>query len=493
MSNFHFTPEQQEVVDYIFEQIKLGKDGHNVVVSGRGGVGKTTMVCELICLLLEKRYRVACGAMTGKATGVLRQKIYDKLEEHGINTDEYTCNLKVETISKLTKKAQVVGITGTGETLYQNKWIDPRFFPFDVLIIDELSMVPQYIQQWWCRTSCRVIGLGDYCQIPEVHTSETAKEIAGFRHDLKLPQQKMITGYGVQVLKELSSFELKEVLRSTGDITLLCNELRDFSQSKEQIISTIKKWAEKSPDISYSESISDIEQGNDWQIIAYTNKMCKAINNSLAIGTDYPDEMDKVILHDNINPIQAYNGEVYIFKDLLQKIEDYKKKHGANLYVVWKFNGKMPNKLSNNMIEVGAYLNWMQYKIVSKDIHKQRLGQVYKAIDGMDFLTEERKQEFCDAVDSMRAQYPNEEECFNYMMERFEAADLDVAQNIMNNVTPLPQVFFVTIGLGYCCTTHKSQGSEYPKVCYILERMDRPLLYTGCSRAKEKLKVINLT
>ena len=111
----------------------------------------------------------------------------------------------------------------------------------------------------------------------------------------------------------------------------------------------------------------------------------------------------------------------------------------------------------------------------------------------MDFLTEERKQEFCDAVDSMRAQYPNEEECFNYMMERFEAADLDVAQNIMNNVTPLPQVFFVTIGLGYCCTTHKSQGSEYPKVCYILERMDRPLLYTGCSRAKEKLKVINLT
>lgn len=51
----------------------------------------------------------------------------------------------------------------------------------------------------------------------------------------------------------------------------------------------------------------------------------------------------------------------------------------------------------------------------------------------------------------------------------------------------------MNIGYGYAITTHKSQGSEYENVCYVLERFDKPLLYTGLSRAKKRLKVVNIT
>jgi len=49
--------------------------------------------------------------------------------------------------------------------------------------------------------------------------------------------------------------------------------------------------------------------------------------------------------------------------------------------------------------------------------------------------------------------------------------------------------------LGYCLTVHKSQGSEWRKVFFILHqshatRIQRELLYTGCTRAKEELYII---
>jgi len=65
-------------------------------------------------------------------------------------------------------------------------------------------------------------------------------------------------------------------------------------------------------------------------------------------------------------------------------------------------------------------------------------------------------------------------------------------QAIIDGLEKLPQLYMVTLDYGYAITTHKSQGSEYEKVCYVLEKFDRPLLYTGLSRAKKQLKIIDL-
>lgn len=493
MAEFRFTPKQQEVVDYVLEQLKLGAEGKNILVSGRGGVGKTSMVCHLVTILLRKGYRVACGAMTGKATGVLRQKIFDCLKEEGLTEEDYKYQLCIETISKITRKAKPVGMDENGETIYSNVWVDPKRFDYDVLIIDELSMVPHYIQLWWNQTNCRVIGLGDYCQIPEVHTGDTQKEVVSFRHDLKLPPSKLVNGYGIKVLKDLPTFELDQVLRSTGDITLLCNELRDFKKSKEDTIKVIKKWSDKSDDIFYTKDISQLETGNDWQIIAYTNRMCQAINDKLAIGKTFPNVRDKIILHDNLNPLGAYNGEVYVFGDLIKRIEEFNNRGGDNITVIWKFNGEMPKKNSSDPIEKQCYMDYNRYRMQAAEKHHKRLEEIPKIIRNAKFLTNEQKEEYIESFKDIKKTFQNEEQCFNHIIQRLEEVDLDLMREIVKNATTLPKIFFVTIGFGYCCTTHKSQGSEYEKVCYILEKMDRPLLYTGCSRAKKKLKVIDLT
>lgn len=142
----------------------------------------TEMICEVICLLLSMEKSVAVGAMTGKATAVIRGKVENKLKENHIIYNKK--DLLIETVSKITKESKVLGITKDGETVYSNKWRKPENFNFDVLILDELSMVPYYVSLWWQRTRSLVIGLGDFCQLPEVLGADTNKEIQRFCYDL---------------------------------------------------------------------------------------------------------------------------------------------------------------------------------------------------------------------------------------------------------------------------------------------------------------------
>ena len=74
-------------MDYVLEQVH-DPNGHNTIISGSGGTGKTTVICELICQLLSEGYAVAVTAMTGKATSVLRNKVWKAIEEKELEFDK---------------------------------------------------------------------------------------------------------------------------------------------------------------------------------------------------------------------------------------------------------------------------------------------------------------------------------------------------------------------------------------------------------------------
>ncbi|MDD4516365.1 AAA family ATPase, partial [Massilibacteroides sp.] len=167
---FKYTEEQQEIVDYLREQLK--PEGENVVVSGAGGTGKTAMLCNFIGDLIQEGYSVAATAMTGKATAVLRNKIYTALKERGMKVPDKNV-LLIETITKLTKKSSVLGLSENGETVYSKEWRNPEDFPYQILFVDEMSMVYHVASLWWQRTKARVFGFGDFCQLPEVTTAES--------------------------------------------------------------------------------------------------------------------------------------------------------------------------------------------------------------------------------------------------------------------------------------------------------------------------------
>lgn len=483
------TEDQQAIVDFLWEQVK-NPDGHNVIVSGSGGTGKTTMVCEMICQLLEEGYTVAVTAMTGKATAVLRNKVWSSIREKKLKFDKK--NLLIETVTKLTKKSQVLGLTESGDTLYTNKWKDPRHFNYDVLFVDELSMVPHYISQWWQLSGVRVFGFGDECQLPEVTTADTKRDLANFKHDLKLAEIKYVNGYGVKVLQQMAHMQLHKVLRSDNEVALLCGELRDFKQSKLQMIGKIKSWAEKTENIQYSRSTSDIKTGNDWQILCYTNKMCQDINNKLCINSEYPDLMDKIILFDNLNPLGKYNGDTMLFGELLNTIDKYNMRAKRKIYVCMKWQGKMPKGNTRNPIERNFFQQYVMFKSAIKEANAQRIDGLSDIIYDSGRPSEQVKS-WMEEINKIIKNSNDPGDAFISIIEKFQEEDLDMAQHIMENSEPLPQLYMINADFGYAITTHKSQGSEYPKVCYILERFDKPLLYTGLSRAKVQLCIIDLT
>lgn len=500
-----FTEEQQAIVDYIFEQIRLGSEGKNIIISGQGGVGKTEMICEVICMLLQENKSVAVSAMTGKATAVLRQKVNKKLFEKGMifydekNEIQFTFNknsLLIETIQKITKESKIVDVNESGETVYSNSWKNPLDFNYDVLIIDELSMIPQYVSFWWQKTRARVIGLGDFCQLPEVMTRETQKELAGFRHDLKIDTPHMMSGYGIKVLKNLSECHLTKVLRSDNEIALLSNDLRDFTMSKDQLVRCMKGWAEKAPEaISYSDSFADLETDDDWQIISYTNKMCEKINDLLCKGGEYPIEDDKILLYDNIPPLQHFNGDTIRLGDLLDDIKKYNsqvKNAARPITVILKWKNNMPSLKSRYQLDREMADSYIHFKKAIKAIQKIRMASLPGILDSSGYA-QAQLEEWKKEIEDLRKETPDDGECFAKIIQRFYDIDRNMAQFIMDKAPKLPRMYMVHIDYGYCVTTHKAQGSEYPKVCYILEKFDKPLVYTGISRAKEKVKIINLT
>lgn len=475
-------------MDYVLEQVH-DPNGHNTIISGSGGTGKTTVICELICQLLSEGYAVAVTAMTGKATSVLRNKVWKAIEEKELEFDKD--KLCIETVTKITKKSSVLGTTSDGSTKFTNTWRDPRAFPYDVLFVDELSMVPQFISQWWMMTNARVIGCGDECQLPEVNTSEVANDLNSFRHDLHVSKMNYTSGYGVKILKTLAHLQLHKVLRSDNDIALLCGDLRDFTQSKQQLLSRIKYWAEKSPDISYGTSKAEIETDPEWQIICYTNKLCAEINEHLCIGGDrYPDLHDKILLYDNINPLGIYNGDVMYFADLLNAIE-HAKNRKRPIYVCVKWQNRMP-KSSGNIWEQRFAAQYIAYNNALREASEERWKMARTIIENAS-LSEEQKDQYIVDLDKIGMSKTNKEDALVDFVEKMTRIDRDTANLLVDHLPPTPQLYFVNIGYGYAITTHKSQGSEYDNVCYVLERFDKPLVYTGLSRAKKRLKVVNIT
>ena len=136
------------------EGLKIALERHAnmeryTVISGYAGTGKSTLVRFIIEALGVDEKRVAYAAFTGKAAEVLRKK-----------GNKNACTLHKLLYDHFPKPA--------GGFFRKPK---PKI-DYDVVIVDEVSMVPKTLMDLLLRHKCYVICLGDPFQLPPIDKDE---------------------------------------------------------------------------------------------------------------------------------------------------------------------------------------------------------------------------------------------------------------------------------------------------------------------------------
>ncbi|MCA9385911.1 AAA family ATPase [Candidatus Dojkabacteria bacterium] len=146
-----FTDDQKHAIEAVLDWYSSKKRPF-ITLGGYAGTGKTTILGYIRNELRKKKVtRVAFCAYTGKAARVLESKL----------TDAQSLNEKdrVSTIHSLIYKA----LTNTqGEVIGWDKRIDVAF---DLIIVDEASMVDEYIWQDLLSFGIPILAVGDHGQL----------------------------------------------------------------------------------------------------------------------------------------------------------------------------------------------------------------------------------------------------------------------------------------------------------------------------------------
>lgn len=150
--------DQQAARDEVLTSIKA-RTSH--LITGDAGSGKTTLVTNIVAMLLRMKMKVSVTATTHKAVAVLARK----LREAGV--DGASC-LTIHSLLALVPRVR-------GEKLSFERRKNAPAVDADVVIIDECSMAASDVMGFIRRhlSTCAVIFVGDQGQLPPVGEVES--------------------------------------------------------------------------------------------------------------------------------------------------------------------------------------------------------------------------------------------------------------------------------------------------------------------------------
>lgn len=364
-------------------------------ISGYAGSGKSTLVKFIVAALpgIDPEEDVVYATYTGKAAQVLLKK----------------GNKNVSTLHKLLYES-VPRADGT----WFRKPVDR--IPYKVVVVDEVSMVPDSMIQQLFKYSIYVLALGDPFQLPPIHKDDVNtlldKPHVFLDEIMRQAQESEIIRVSMDIRegKDLSLFDGKEVK---------IYEPHDFSES-------MLLWAD--------------------QVLVGTNATRISLNNTMRrlLGREGgPQDGDKVICLRNEWDIIANNGDPLVNGTIGYLKDSY------SSYVTF------PRMLYNGQFDV--------------------LNSKFISDSGAEF----------GSINMDKKMIMTGEKC----------CDFKTAWKIQQNrahAYKMPKEFTY----GYAITTHKSQGSSWPKVLIVEEKFPfdkvehARWLYTALTRAEEKAVII---
>ncbi|MDB2705304.1 exodeoxyribonuclease V subunit alpha [Pseudomonadota bacterium] len=409
-------PKSVEGIDWQKVAVLMALTRQFCVISGGPGTGKTTVVLRMLqCLHHQnKQHRIALAAPTGKAAARLQHVISDK--------DNAT--IQAQTLHRL------LGISPSNE---QGRYNAQRTLPFDVVIVDEASMVDISLMAKLFKAlapATRLILLGDSQQLASVESGAVLANLCQY--------PMTFNDDFIAIAEQSAELDLSEYL--TSDVTVMSNNVVKLQHSyRFDQHSVIGRLA-------YA-----VQSGDSKRVIS-----------ELVQAGDVWEQSEDAQF---IEGYQAYFNTVNSGADALTCIHQFEQ------YRVLCATKKGPQSVMT--------VNWaIKHHVAKMGWRSQQDFYHGRAI--MINQNDYRQQLFNGDTG---------------LILKDETGQLRACFLIDNALRWVDLIRLPAHETAFAITIHKSQGSEFEQVCIVLPQEDtailnRELLYTAITRAKNKVMLL---
>ncbi|TYP95337.1 DNA helicase/exodeoxyribonuclease V, alpha subunit [Fodinibius salinus] len=411
------------------------------VISGGPGTGKTSTVVRILALLLEQASKreaslnIALAAPTGKAAARLKNSILSAKNELNIADD-----IRAAIPDKAITLHQLLGARRHTSVFKHNK---ENPVPYDVVIVDEASMVDQALMSKLMVAlleDTKVILLGDKDQLASVEAGSVLGDICDL--DMNNVSQGManwLAEISLDIPQENIAADPKSLI---DNITLLTKSYRfDEDSGIAQLAASVNRGA--------SESAINVLSSND-----YEGASLVSIEDQDALDSVLEQKLtgyiQKIIESDSPEQALDYFGD-------FQMLAAHRRGPWGIEYL---------NQLAEQLLQrqglIPKYDRWYVGKPVIVDVN--------------DYTLDLRNGDTGICL-------------------RDEAGDLKIYFRHEDSVRSVVPGRLPDHSMAYALTVHKSQGSEFDEVLLVLPNhrskvLSRELIYTAITRARTSISIL---
>jgi len=434
-----------------------------ILLDGPGGSGKTFVIKSIINNLEKvKNFKVKVLAPTHKASGVIRDSL----------------QMPVSTIAKFLGFKISIDDEGNENKIYENG--EYMMTKFDLLIIDECSMINKEQTDILSNISTSIIFIGDVCQINPVGENESSVFSLDLENTFSLVKNERVNG-DVDTSNKIK-YTRKCVIEKKYPDRIKSHSLRSKREFEDYIV---KKFR---------------EDKGDTVVLAYSNAKVMAYNNFIRANLfngGKEENLEKFYNYETvlINKFMKVDNEKFYTSEI-HKIKNLEKK------IV---NLRVPICVCGGLSSNDIYYSIVNDEKVKKNEFQEYFDQIFNYDEDGEKISSCKKcgcpssnnsvvkiELYSFELSGVEFYYPldsTKQKLFNLLYKYRDMCKVYKKSSFWKMYYELYNKLLPPIDYKYAITIHKSQGSGYDNIFADLNIFN-DLKKDGIDHYSEKLRLI---